>query len=173
MNFSFMIKALAAIFLFFLSGCTSSLIDTMDVKCAPQPLVLEARSMPEPTLLQLKEIISAHGLTITEESIFHAFKVDIKNFKLNLKALYQDSTTHNLFRNIEGAMTVATFDLQTGDLLWEKEYHAAYTLKSDPHFYSQNQLALAQKQWELQRELFMQLSADLSKLCAIQASGYS
>lgn len=173
MNFSFMIKALAAILLFFMAGCTSSLIDTMDVKCTPQPLVLEARSMPESTFLQLKETITAHGLAISDESIFQAFKVEIKDFNLNLKALYQDSKTHNLFRNIEGSMTVSTHDLQTGDLLWEKEYHAAYTLKSDPHFYSQNQLALAQRQWELQRELFMQLSADLSKLCAIQASGYS
>lgn len=168
-----MIKALAAIFLFFISGCTTNLIDTMDVECAPQPLVLEARSMPDSTFLQLKEIISAHGLTISKESLFQAFKVEVTSFKLNLKALYQDSTTHNLFRNIEGTMTVSTHDLQTGDLLWEKEYHAAYTLKSDPHFYSQNQLALAQRQWELQRELFMQLTADLSKLCAIQASGYS
>lgn len=173
MNFSLMIKALTLPFIFFLSGCTSNLIDTMHVSCEPQPIFLEATTLPDATLSQLSGLLEAHGLELSPDNTLNAFNVHIKHFKLNLKALYQNATDHNLFRNIEATMRVAVNDIATGDLLWEKEYHKSYTLKTDPHFYSQNQLALAKLQWELQREIFSDLAYDLKKLCAIQTSGYS
>jgi hypothetical protein len=68
-------------------------------------------------------------------------------------------------------MIVTAYDIATDDILWEKQYNSVHTIRCEPHFYTKNQLALAQSQWELQRDLFSQLTTDLLKLCAIQVSG--
>lgn len=158
--------------LLFLGGCTS-LVDTMDVQCEPQPMIVDASKLSDASRQQLEDVMVSYGIEVTSAPIYQAFRVEIERFDLNLEALYHEPTSHNIFRNIEGSLTAAAFDHQTGDLLWEKDYDATYTLKSDPHFYSQNQLALAQAKWALQRDLFTHLSSDLTKLCAIQTSGFS
>lgn len=155
-----------------LGGCTK-LVDAMAVSCEPQPVLLETPALSAATAQQLREVIEAHGIEVSSTHKFQAFRIEISRFALDLDALYHESTNHNLFRNITASMVATAFDEQTGELLWKKEYDAAYTLKSDPHFYSQNQLDVAKAQWALQREIFTELSADLTTLCAIQTSGLS
>jgi outer membrane lipopolysaccharide assembly protein LptE/RlpB len=174
MNLSFIIKLYRVFFLLMLSGCVSNLADSLEFQCVKKPIILQSDTLSSSTRRQLTEVLHTHGIAVSNDNQIKpldSFKIKINSLDYNFKALYQESTSHNLFRNIEARMIVTAYDIATDDILWEKQYNSVHTIRCEPHFYTKNQLALAQSQWELQRDLFSQLTTDLLKLCAIQVSG--
>ncbi|MBM4222195.1 MAG: hypothetical protein FJ161_00100 [Gammaproteobacteria bacterium] len=161
---------LLQISLFLLAGC-HLVYDPLMFECELPPFFVTTLAWPKESQQVLMERLDFLGLVPATTLHDARFEIVLDDIQHDSIEHWIDTVDHVFYRNYYSKMHAKCVDRLTGVVIFDKVFQATQTLKTDPHVYLTNQMALSELYWSQQIDLFDQLTRELKTLCVMNPSG--
>jgi hypothetical protein len=151
-------------FFIFLTGCIG-LNEPLTFEDKTQPVYIEHNTLSAADYDQIKAVLSAKGVRLTDIHDFNSYKLTINSLRHQSRDLYDDPSSYNLYLTVTSFVDATLYDRQKEEILWNHEFKNQQSFKPSVHFYSDQQWARAELIWNQQLNLFNQLADQILETC--------